>query len=561
MVNYAVYLEIASEGRCMAHVLDLPGCTVRAATRDEVLQRLPDAIRAYHAWLRTHGEPAPPADEPLTYSVAGESSGFGPFDPGDAAALFPPDLPPITPTEIERYFRLMGYARADLLALVRDLPDEVLDWQPDAQSFPIRRLLRHIGNAEQWYVSRVVAQETLPTQWAHGEEMPLLEYLDMTRQTALARLRQTTEEERTRVTHPAYWTQHPEEPWTMRKALRRFLEHEREHTAQIRTVLAQWRAHLLAHLASERAKLWQLLVGLDEETLTQHPVFADWTAKDLLAHIAAWDEFHTQRVALLQVGQEADIPAVDLDEHNAVIHAQRRDWLLDRAVEACQSAREEFLQALASLTEEQLHRRLCLPWGETSARRWAQNRARHDAWHAADVHTWRQRLALPPRVGPKVVLLAALKAMHDELEHAVALVPAAERETRLVCGEWTLKDVVGHIADWERLAVEGLRQMAAGQAPRVERVRDIHTWNQAHVLARRDQPWEAVWQDVQTTHRDLMEVLQGMSQATLCQEFPAPWQPAATPYDWAVIILSHGRTHAADLETNPPYPLRRGEPT
>ncbi|MGC8787225.1 MAG: DinB family protein, partial [Anaerolineae bacterium] len=472
MVKYAVYLEIAGEGRsiAMGHVPDLPGCTVRATTRAEVLQRLPDAIRAYHAWLRRHGEPAPLPDEPVECYVASESTGFGPFDPGDAAALFPTDLPPVTLEEMECYFRLMGYARADLLALVRDLPDEVLDWQPDAQSFPIRRLLRHIGNAEKWYVSRVVAQETLPPQWEHDEEMPLLEYLDMTRQTALARLRQLTEEERAQVVQPAYWTKHPEEPWTVRKALRRFLEHEREHTAQIRDILAQWRAHLLAHLASERAKLWQLLVGLDEEALTQRTVFADWTVKDLLAHIAGWDEFHTKRIVLLQAGQEADIPTVDLEEYNAAMHAERRDWLLDRAVEACQRARAEFLQALAGLTEEQLHRKLCLPWGETSARRWAQNRARHDAWHAGDIQRWREQLGLPPRVGPKVVLLAALEAMHDELQHKAMLVPATERETRPVCGEWTLKDVVGHIADWERIAVEGLRQMAVGKAPQVERI-------------------------------------------------------------------------------------------
>ncbi|MGQ9494228.1 MAG: DinB family protein [Anaerolineae bacterium] len=549
MSRYPVYLEIADEGRCMAHVLDLPGCTVRAATREMVLQLLPEGIREYHIWLRRHGEPAPPANEPIEIHVAGESSGFGPFDPGDAAALFPPDLQPITPEEMEHYFRLMGYARADLLSLTRDLPDEVLDWQADAQSFSIRRLLRHIGNAEKWYVSRVVAQETLPAQWEHDAEMPLLEYLEMERQTAIARLRQLTEEECAHVVHPAYWTQHPEEPWTVRKALRRFLEHEREHTAQMRAVLAQWRAQLLAHLAAERARLWQLLVGLDEETLTQRAVFADWTAKDLLAHIAGWDDYHTKRIELLCAGQEADIPTVDINEYNALMHAQRRDWTLARAVEECLTARAKFLQALASVSEEQLHRKLCLPWGETSARRWAQNRARHDAMHTADLVTWRQRLGLPPRVGPKVILLAALAAMHDELCHVVALVPATERETRLICGEWTLKDVLGHIADWARLAVEGLQQMAAGGAPQVEPIQDIHAWNQSHVLARRDQPWEVVWNDVQAAYQELLKVLEGMSQSDLSREFPAPWQPAATPYDWASIILSHGRTHTESLFT------------
>jgi len=80
MTRYSVYLEIADDGRRMAHMPSLPGCTVRA----------------------------PAGTRP----------------------------------------------RAGLLALVRDRqtqgkpPDDVLDWQPDLQSFSIRCLLRHLDNAE-----------------------------------------------------------------------------------------------------------------------------------------------------------------------------------------------------------------------------------------------------------------------------------------------------------------------------------------------------------------------------------------------------------------------------
>ncbi len=64
----------------------------------------------------------------------------------------------------------MEHSRADLLALAGSVPPEILDWQPHAQSFSIRRLLRHIGNAEEWYVSRVVPPETLPPEWENDAE-------------------------------------------------------------------------------------------------------------------------------------------------------------------------------------------------------------------------------------------------------------------------------------------------------------------------------------------------------------------------------------------------------
>jgi len=243
MVCYPVYLETAADGRCMAHVPDLPGCIARAPTRDEALRQVLAAIRDYLAWLRRHGQAAPAEDEPIEIEITGASAGCGPFERGDTAALLPLERAPITLEEMERYFRLMTYTRADLLALVGDLADEVLDWQPDPQSFSIRLLLRHVGNAEEWYVSRIVPPETLPPEWEHDENLPIFEFLEMERRTAVARLRALTDEERAAVFHPTRWTRHPEEPWTARKALRRFLEHEREHTAQAREILAAWRTH------------------------------------------------------------------------------------------------------------------------------------------------------------------------------------------------------------------------------------------------------------------------------------------------------------------------------
>ena len=237
MTLYPVYLEIDSDNRCMAHVPDLPGCIARALGREAALHKLREAIYEYHAWLHRHGEFALRYEEPIEMEVAEESIGFGPFDPGDAASLFSLDLRTLSREEMEVYFRLMIYSRADLLDLVRNLPEETLDWKPIPESFTTRRLLRHIGNAEEWYVSRLVPIETLPPEWEHDEELPIFEFLEMERRTALDRLRRLAEPDLDEVFYSTHWTQHPEEPWTVRKALRRFLEHEREHTDQVREIL------------------------------------------------------------------------------------------------------------------------------------------------------------------------------------------------------------------------------------------------------------------------------------------------------------------------------------
>jgi hypothetical protein len=149
--------------------------------------------------------------------------------------------------------------------------------------------------------------------------------------------------------------------------------------------------------------------------------------------------------------------------------------------------------------------------------------------------------------GPKTVLLAALAAAREDLLAAARLVPSGVRASQPVCGDWTLKDLLGHIADWEGVGVEGLRDMVTGQAPQVEHIDDIEAWNQARFLARCDRQWDSVSDNLHTTRQALLEILRGMEQAALEPSYPFPWGPRGTPYEWIVVFVRHDRDHAQDL--------------
>lgn len=549
MTCYSAYLETANDGRCLAHVLALPGCIIRASSRREALDGLPQAIRDHCDWLRRHGEAAPCAGESIQIEVAKEITGSGPFDPGDAAALFPPDLEPVTPDEMEQHFRLMGCARTDLLAPVEGLSDEILDWQRDPRVFTIRHLLRHLGNAEEWYVSRLVPPETLPPEWDGDENLPLFEFLEMERRTAVARLRQLTGAERSGVFYPTRWTKHPEEAWTARKALRRALEHERQHTAQARRILSAHRRHLLACLATERAGLLTRLLYLDERTLTGEVVQGRWMARDILAHIAAWDGWEHRTMMCMVAGKAPDLSALDdFDASNAAFLADRQGLSLGGVLDELQSAREGWIAWLDGLSLETFYEaRSYNGYDWTFPNAPLKVQWEHDAHHAKQIADWHERTEHKGKSGAKAVLLAALAAAREELLAAVALVPPEERSSRAVCGTWTLKDVLGHVADWEALGAVGLGQMAAGQAPCVEHVAGIDAWNAAHVEARRSQPWEQVWEEWREARRALKETIAGMSQADLERSYPFPWGLEGTPYQWTTVYVDHDRTHARGL--------------
>lgn len=244
-MNVEAFLEIAPNGRCMAHMLDFPGCFSLAGSREEALQNVPDAVCSYVHWLTRHGEPGE-IPRGIEVQVAEEIKGFGPFERGDRAALFAPDRRPLEREKMELLIQRAGYNRADLLRTVEGLLAEELDRQWVEGEMTIREILRHIGNVEQWYVSRITDPHTLPLEWADDEHLPTFDFLEMERRTAIERLRQLTDGELAAIVYPARWTDHPDEPWTARKALRRLLEHEREHYHQIRDLL-RGRASTASH--------------------------------------------------------------------------------------------------------------------------------------------------------------------------------------------------------------------------------------------------------------------------------------------------------------------------
>ena len=241
----AVYIETQGT-HWMAHILALPGCFVRGRSRAEVLRSLPQAVGDYQAWLRRHGEGSGEEDVEVSLDVEEEVLGTGPFNPGDAAALFAAERSPVTLDEIEDYLRLMSYSRSDLLKLVADLSDRVLDWRESQIEFSLRILIRHIGNAEQFYISRLFEPDQLPREWAADRTLPIFEFLELERRGCFDCLRRLDERQLSDVFRPIHFTDHPEEEWTASKVLRRFVEHEREHTGQARAILAacpDWKLH------------------------------------------------------------------------------------------------------------------------------------------------------------------------------------------------------------------------------------------------------------------------------------------------------------------------------
>jgi len=223
-----------------AHVVELPGCFSRGASRGEALGGLPGAVEGRLGWLGGRGLVCPVCSGFTVVEERGGIPGLG--ESGGAVALFGSDLAPVDEASFRQAVGLMSLSREELLGVVGGLNEADLDAEPVPGKRTVRRDISHIVNAEEWYVSRLGRRY----QWVYEgglreavgrRRLSAVERLSVTRPPMIAALEAALGEGRQGPFVRRAYTRHPEELWTLRKVLRRFLEHEREHLGTINRTL------------------------------------------------------------------------------------------------------------------------------------------------------------------------------------------------------------------------------------------------------------------------------------------------------------------------------------
>lgn len=310
---------------------------------------------------------------------------------------------------------------------------------------------------------------------------------------------------------------------------------------------------IVARLVAERARLLRELIGIDTRTLETVPVFADWTAANLLAHIGDYDALFVERFVKVLEGKEGEIASIGDDgtpedplrQRNADLHARVRNWGLERSLSYLNGSRISFLRVLGQVSDEELKRPRQVSWGETSLYEWTVWRWKHDEGHARDLQRWRAKLPKCDVPGAKSVLLTALQAAMDDFLDTTALVPADEQEIRPICGTWTLKDVCGHMADWDAYFNSTARKMLGLDYEPLTWDDDWQAFNQKLVEARSEQSWGQVTGDFVRNSMLLNETLAQASEEALNRPYESNNSPYRTVYHCAWAALEHYLDHAA----------------
>ncbi len=143
----------------------------------------------------------------------------------------------------------------------------------------------------------------------------------------------------------------------------------------------------------------------------------------------------------------------------------------------------------------------------------------------------------------KAAILERLAAERRTLEQLLGTIPPAEMLERGVVGEWSAKDVLAHLADWEAHMLVWLAAARRGEAVRGPEPglgwRQLKEFNRRVYEAHRDEPLDAVLATFRETHLRFMEMVAAMPEEEMLARGRYVLTAGDALFDWLVQYAQH----------------------
>jgi uncharacterized damage-inducible protein DinB len=229
---YRLHLESGPKKRkTMVHVSNLMGCCVGGPTTDETLEATPDAIRRYLVFLAGCGEAVDPSApfgvEVVEHVMEGVWIGNG-------VAVIATDTDPLPPKELSTALGRYRWIHEALLAEMEDLDTAALTAKPE-KGRAIGHIVTHVLQAEGGYLASGLRSNAALNRIGRDVEAGARDVREGLREVGAlfeTDVRAATPVERRAVIPRG------QQIGSLRRTMRRALEHGWEHLQEIETRLA-----------------------------------------------------------------------------------------------------------------------------------------------------------------------------------------------------------------------------------------------------------------------------------------------------------------------------------
>lgn len=119
------------------------------------------------------------------------------------------------------------------------------------------------------------------------------------------------------------------------------------------------KAELLAAIREEYARLEGLVKDMGEDELAAPGVVGQWSVKDILAHLTAWNRLLPGWLEAARIGATPIMPSEgytwrDMDRLNAAIYHANKDSAWDKVINEFREAHQRVLHEVEALSEDEL---------------------------------------------------------------------------------------------------------------------------------------------------------------------------------------------------------------
>lgn len=164
--------------------------------------------------------------------------------------------------------------------------------------------------------------------------------------------------------------------------------------------MTEQKQEALDSLAASRRALHQAIHGLSEEDVTQVQVEGIWTIKDVLGHIASWEETYLAPLRRYADGGPFEAAVIeDYTPWNEEQADRKRHIPLSAILDELNAIRQELVATASRLSTEQWQRSLPFTWGGKGTVAQALDiLAEHEWDHVRTIQHWREnrgRVGLP----------------------------------------------------------------------------------------------------------------------------------------------------------------------
>ena len=112
---------------------------------------------------------------------------------------------------------------------------------------------------------------------------------------------------------------------------------------------------------------------------------------------------------------------------------------------------------------------------------------------------------------------ANLQSALDGLDEEQMLMPG-------VVGDWSLKDVLAHIAVWQSHLVTAMFKAARGFTPETfETDAEVDRWNRQRYIEQQARTFEQIWDDLDSSYRQLLKRLETWTEEMLFDSKRFKW--------------------------------------